>query len=94
MIFDVILLKEANNGYVARPILWPDVMAQGATEQEALDQVQNLIRSQLGEARLVQIRVDVPEEKSKNPWIAKAGAFADDPTWEDFLQEINNYRGG
>ncbi len=92
MTFGVILLKQANDGYVARPILWPDVEAQGATEQEALDRVRALIRNLLSKARLVQVEVDVPEEKVGNPWIAKAGIFADDPTWEDFQKAMADYR--
>ncbi len=92
MTFGVILLKQANNGYVARPVLWPDVEAQGTTEQEALDRVRALIRNLLSEARLVQVEVDVPEEKVENPWIAKAGIFADDPTWEDFQKAMADYR--
>ncbi len=36
MIFDVILFKQTNNGYVARPTFWPNEVAYGATEQEAL----------------------------------------------------------
>lgn len=92
MIFDVILLKEANNGYRARPVLWPDVVAQGTTEQEALDRVRSLIRDLFSAARLVQVEVDVPEEKIANPWAAKAGMFADDLTWEDFQQAMADYR--
>jgi len=92
MVFDVILLKEPNNGYLARPIMWPDVVAQGATEQEALDRVKKLIRDLFSAARLVQVEVDVPEEKVVNPWVAKAGMFADDVTWEDFQQAMADYR--
>lgn len=31
----------------------------------------------------------MPED---NPWIKNAGIFADDPTWDDFLQHMADYR--
>src|SRR5262245_30557241 len=92
MVFDVILLKEANNGHLARPLMWPNVVAQGATEQEALDRVKKLIRDTFSAARLAQVEVGAPEEKVVHPWVENAGLFADDATWEDFQQAIADYR--
>lgn len=92
MTFDVILLKQADNGYSARPVLWPDSVVHGATEQEALDRVRALIRDLLNRTQFVQVEVDVPEYQVDNPWLAKAGMFADDPTWGDFLQAMADYR--
>ncbi|MCI0485750.1 MAG: hypothetical protein L0229_04030 [Blastocatellia bacterium] len=92
MTFDVILLKQADNGYIARPVLWPDSAVEGTTEQEALDRVRDLIRDLLGRTQLVQVEVDVPESQTDNPWLARAGWFANDPTWDDFLQAMADYR--
>jgi hypothetical protein len=92
MTFDVILLKQAKNGYVARPVLWPDSVVHGVTQQEALDGVRALIRDLLGRAQLVQVEVDIPEHQVDNPWLTKAGMFADDPTWDDFLKAMADYR--
>lgn len=92
MTFDVILLQQAENGYVARPVLWPDSVVHGATEQEALERVRALIRDLLIRTQFVQVEVDVPEHQVDNPWLAKAGMFADDPTWDDFLKAMADYR--
>ena len=92
MIFDVMVLRQVDNGYSARPVLWPDCVAYGATEQEALDRVRTLIRDLLSRTRFVQVEVDVPEHQSVNPWLAKSGRFADDPTWDDFLKAMADYR--
>ena len=92
MVFDVILFKQADNGYVARPTLWPDEMAYGATEQEALESVRALIRDLLDRTRFVQVEVDVPVKQADNPWLAKAGMFVDDPTWDSFLKAMADYR--
>jgi hypothetical protein len=92
MTFDVILLKQAEDGYAARPVLWPDSVAHGTTEQEALDRVRALIRDLLSRTQFVQVEVDVPEHPVDNSWLAKAGLFADDPTWDDFLKAMADYR--
>ncbi len=92
MTFDVILLRQAGNGYVARPLLWPDKVAHGNTEEEALDSVRELIRDLLGQTQFVKVEIDLPEQSLDNPWVAKAGQFADDPTWDDFLTSMAEYR--
>lgn len=92
MTFDVILLRQAGNGYVARPLLWPDKAVHGNTEQEALEGVRALIRDLIDQTQFVKVEIDVPEQVSDNPWLARAGLFADDPTWDDFLASMAEYR--
>ena len=92
MTFDVIVLRQVDNGYSARPVLWPDSVAHGTTEQEALDRVRTLIRDLLSRTRFVQVELDVSEHQFGNPWLTKAGMFADDPTWDDFLKAMADYR--
>lgn len=92
MTFDVILTKQAEDGYVARPVLWPEAAVHGATRQEALNLVRALISDLLSSTQIVQVEVAVPERQGDNPWQAKAGMFANDPTWDDFLAVIADYR--
>jgi predicted RNase H-like HicB family nuclease len=92
MTFDVVLLKQPNNGYVAKPVLWPEAVAHGDTEQQALQQVELLIQELMQEARLVKVDVAIPEEKTGNPWIAKTGWFANDPAWDEFQAAIAEHR--
>ena len=92
MTFNVILLKQADDGYTARPVLWPEAMVHGATEQEALNRVRALIRELLNRTQFVQVEVEVPGEKVDNPWLPKAGMFVHDPTWDDFLKAMTDYR--
>ena len=91
MTFNVILHKQGENNYAARPVLWPDSVVHGATEQEALERVRALIRDLLSQTQLVQVEVDIPEQR-ENPWLAKAGMFKDDPTWCDFLKAMADHR--
>ena len=43
MTFDVMLIKQAEIGYIARPVLWPESVAYGPTEKDALDGIRGLI---------------------------------------------------
>jgi predicted RNase H-like HicB family nuclease len=92
MNFDVILFKQAGDGFIARPVFWPDEAAYGATEQEALNRVRELIRGLVNRTRFVQVEVDIPPEATENPWLTKAGMFTDDPTWDNFLETMAGYR--
>ena len=92
MTFDVIVLKQAENGYLARPVLWPESVVEGATKQEALERVRVQIRDLLGRTQFEQVEVEVPEQQKDNPWLVKAAMFADDPLWDDFLQGMADYR--
>lgn len=92
MTFDVILLRKPGDGYSARPAFWPDAVVDGATEQEALQRVRTLIRDLLNQTQLVQVEVEATGDDTDNPWLAKAGMFSDDPTWDDFVGVLADYR--
>ena len=67
-------------------------MVHGATEREALERVRALIRDLISQTQLVKVEVDLSEHQLDNPWLAKAGMFTDDPTWDDFLKAMADYR--
>lgn len=92
MTFDVVLLRQIEDGYIARPVLWPDSEVHGNTAQEALERVRGLIHDLLDRTQFVKVEVDVPGHTIENPWVDKAGMFSDDPTWDDFLIELANHR--
>lgn len=92
MTFDVILQQQGENNFIARPVLWPDSSVKGASQQDALSQVRLLIRDLLARTQLVQVEVDYPETEEENPWITTSGIFSDDPTWDDFIAEMAQYR--
>ncbi|MBI3783620.1 MAG: hypothetical protein HY270_09475 [Deltaproteobacteria bacterium] len=90
MHYPVIVRAEAGNRYVARPVGLPEIEAEAATEQEAIDAVRHKLRTWLGTAKLVQ--VDVPEAASANPWLDFFGSSADDPDWEEYQAELKRIR--
>ena len=79
----------AGNGFRARsgePFL---LAAEGATRQEALQKVRDLIRSRLADG-LELVPCEVPA--GDNPWTAMASLFHDDPLFETWQQAVVEYR--
>ena len=73
----------------------PNVTADGVTEKEAIDKLKVILDAQFKNGKLVTIDINVPSEsidEKSDPWLANIGIFQDDPTFDDFLVEVNNYR--
>jgi hypothetical protein len=77
------------NGYRARCGEPLPLTAEGATPEEALQKLRELVQSRLtGGARLVTL--EVPD--GDNPWRQYAGMFKDDPLFEEVLQIMAEQR--
>lgn len=85
----VFLEPVAGNGFRARGGEPLALTAEGATPDEALRKLRELLASRLtGGARL--IALEVPD--GDNPWLKGAGVFKDDPMFDAWQQAIADYR--
>jgi len=94
MQYDILLTKVASNGYVARPIQWPEVVASGEDEAEALAAIRKVLAEFLDNSRIVQIELPTPTQSVEDPWLRFAGMWADipDDQWERFQTAITEAR--
>ena len=83
-----IFLQFAENRYKATPLVAPDCEGVGSSRDEALANVKAALAERFAEGELVTIDVGGAE----HPWLAGAGMFRDDPTFEAFLAEMEAYR--
>lgn len=93
MQYQVIVTKHLNNGYTARPILFPEVVVSGADETEALERMRTALIDVQSNSHVVAI--DIPAEPTStpaDPWLDFAGMWSDDPDWSQFLAAIDDYR--
>jgi predicted RNase H-like HicB family nuclease len=91
MTYDVILRKKQNK-YVARVREWPEVVIEENSREEAIRHIKDQLATYLRQPpEVIQIDLEavVP---SDHPWLPFAGMWADDPTWDDFMAEIEAYR--
>jgi predicted RNase H-like HicB family nuclease len=95
MQYQVFVKNPAESEFMASVIGLPNVAANGITEKEAIDKLKVILDAQFRNGKLVTIDIDIPskgtEEKS-DPWLDNMGIFRSDPTFDEFLVEVNNYR--
>ncbi len=95
MQYQVFVQNPTDRNFMASVVGLPNVTANGITEKEAIDRLKDILDAQFKNGKLVTIDIDVLSEKSlekSDPWIANAGIFKDDPTFDDFLAEMKAYR--
>jgi predicted RNase H-like HicB family nuclease len=95
MQYQVFVQNPTDRTFMASVVGLPNLTANGITEKEAIDRLKSILDAQFKNGKLVTINIDVPSERSSeksDPWIANMGIFQDDPTFDDFLEEVNTYR--
>jgi predicted RNase H-like HicB family nuclease len=71
----------------------PDCIAEGPTEEEALNKATRMLKARLAKGDVFNIEVEgLPAPVSANPWLEIHGSLRDDPTFDDFMTEISSYR--
>ena len=93
MQYQVVVTKHLDNGYTARPILFPEVVVTGTDEAETLDRMRTALLDVQSHSHIVAI--DVPAGQARtpaDPWLNFAGMWSNDPDWSQFLAEIADYR--
>ena len=88
MTYRVFLQQTEGDGYRATPLLFPDCAAVGTTRDEAMADLTRALNERLSQGEIVTVEVGEPE----HPWLKGAGLFEDDPSFDDFLAEIECYR--
>ncbi len=101
MQYQVFVQNPTDRTFMASVVGLPNLTANGITEKEAItsgrlrQRLKSILDAQFKHGKLVTIDIDVPSEKSpekSDTWIANMGIFQDDPTFDDFLEEVNIYR--
>lgn len=94
MRYDILLTKTPGDGFIARPLLWPDVVASGRNETEALTGVREALLNVLAQSRIVQLDLAEQQETEDDPWLRFAGMWQDVPEeeWERFQTAVTAAR--
>ena len=89
---EITVLMEPGEGnrYRATSLSLPGFVSEGASREEALARLRQLIRDQLAHAEIAKIEVQLPGKP--HPWMAFAGTWKDRPDLAEFEQNIRDYR--
>ncbi|MGH9845785.1 MAG: type II toxin-antitoxin system HicB family antitoxin, partial [Blastocatellia bacterium] len=81
------------SGFVASVIGLPECVVEGATKEEAVANARDALAQHLSQGEVVSVEVEnIAHTQPDNPWLKISGMFADDPTWDDFLASMEEYR--
>jgi hypothetical protein len=93
MQYQVFVQNPSEQRFVASVVGLPSVMVEGETEEEVIAKVKTALESQLAMGKFVTIEISSQQfNTGTDPWLKHLGIFANDPTFEDFLEEVAAYR--
>ena len=93
MQYQVFVQNPSEQRFVASVVGLPSVMVEGETEKEAIAKVKTALELQLAMGKFVTIEISSQQSNPEtDPWLKHLGIFANDPTFEDFLEEVAAYR--
>lgn len=87
-----VLIQSKRGGFMATIPALPECRAQGKTEQEALNKVRACAQEVLTKSKFVTINLPENGHNADDPWLAMAGMWRDDPTWDEYQRLIKKYR--
>lgn len=93
MQYQVFVQNPAERRFVASVVGIPAVSAEAATEEEAIALATAALKSQLATGKFVTIEVEPTVRPHTSTFPRRyAGIFADDPTFEDWVEKLQLIR--
>ena len=90
MLYQILLRRQPTNGYSATALGWPDCQVTAPTREEAVEQIRSAIADLLVAGEIIDL--DIPTSIIPALYSDTFGAFRDDPTFAEFVAEVNLYR--
>jgi predicted RNase H-like HicB family nuclease len=87
----ILIEPVADNGFRAKTGAPFELSADGATRDEAIDGLRQLLQNRLNDGAQLDA-IDVPSASQPNAWTHFAGMFKDDPYFDEWQQAIAENR--
>ncbi len=92
MTYNILIRNNPIDGYTATALAFPGYTVDAPTRDEAIERIYETIVQLLNESEVVALEVPTPEPVLAAPYAETFGMFRADPTFADFLQEVDAYR--
>jgi hypothetical protein len=89
MKYFMLVRADAPDHYTAQAVGFPEIRAEGRTEEEAVEGARQSLSACLAAAKLVPVEITA---NGANPWLIGFGRSASDPDFEEYLGEIQRAR--
>jgi hypothetical protein len=86
----VLVTQRADLVWVAKLLTWAGFSVEGNSREDALSKLDRQVKAQLADGEIAYL--DLPLVQTKNPWLAIAGKYQDDPNWEEYQTAIAEAR--
>ena len=88
--YSVLIEAEQDGRFYAVVLGLPDCKSSGKTENEALENLQQLVQKRLKNSKIVTLEIDSPQ--TDNPWMKVVGMYNDNPLFDEVIAEIEAER--
>jgi len=89
MQYQVFVQNHSEDHFVASIVGMPNLRVEGETEAEVIAKVKTALEDQLATGKFVTITVnEAPELPETTPPMKYAGIFADDSTFDDWMEKL------
>ena len=92
MSYSVLLRNQSPKGYSATLLAWPGLAVEARTREDALEKIRTAIAEMLMDGEVVELEAPNIQPIISAPYSETFGMFRDDPTFSDFLTEVEQYR--
>jgi predicted RNase H-like HicB family nuclease len=82
----VLVTQQSERVWIAKLLTWAGFSVEGNSREDALRNLDQQVKAQLADGEIAYL--DLPVMPIKNPWLAIAGKYADDPNWDDYQAAI------
>ncbi len=86
----VLVTQRADRVWIAKLLTWAGFSVEGDSREDALSKLERAIKAQLADGEIAYL--DLPLVQAKNPWLAIAGKYQDDPNWDVYQTAIATAR--
>jgi predicted RNase H-like HicB family nuclease len=89
MKYQIFVQCQSEKNFLASVVGMPNLTVEGRTEEEAIFKVKSALEKQLATGKFVTIEVNPEIQPNANtPQMKYAGIFANDPTFDDFMEKL------
>ena len=88
--YDVLIEQKGKDKITATLLGWQDFQTEGATKEEALDKLRQILNKRLQKTEIVSLEIELPQ--TKHPWMEFAGMYKDNPLFDEVLEDIQTNR--
>lgn len=92
MSYPILLRSKPKDGYVATALTLANIEVEAPTREQALARIRQVISNTLAQGEIVDLEISESKPIIASSYDEIFGMFKDDPTFPEFLDEVEKYR--